>query len=100
MASCRTTGEYRSDRVPARHLSARAVASRACLLHECCDEPAAVVGLGMPLDAEREAAALGLQRLRELVELGPAGDDEAVADTVHALVMVGLRRVQLLAGGA
>ena len=49
-----------------------------------------LVGLGMPLDAEREAAIGGLEGLGQFVDGRPAGDLEALADALDALVMVGL----------
>ena len=51
----------------------------------------------MPLHAEREAGALHLERLRQVVDRGPARDREPLADPVHALVMVRLGGVD---GGA
>ena len=41
-----------------------------------------------------------LDRLGQVVEPAPTGDDESLAEAIDALVVVGLVRVQLLAGGA
>jgi len=54
----------------------------------------------VPLDAEREAGLGQLDRLGQLVGLRYAGHDEPVADAADALVVVGLRPVDLLAGRA
>src|SRR4051794_18061994 len=47
--------------------------ARGGLAHEAVDHPRDLVGLGMPLDPEREALAGRLDRLGEVVELAPAG---------------------------
>ena len=52
-----------------------------------------LVGLRMPLDAEREAAVGRLEGLGQLVDRRPAGDLEALADAVDGLVVVGLGAV-------
>src|SRR4051794_18309537 len=68
------------------------------LLDEGGDESAALIGFGMPLDAERETAVGVLDGLGQLVEGGAAGDDEPLAERVDALVVMGLRDMDLLAG--
>ena len=80
--------------------SALAVARRGCLRHESGDEAAALVGLRVPLHTEREAAVGRLEGLGQLVDGRPAGDLESFADAVDRLVVVGLRSVRGLAGGA
>jgi hypothetical protein len=51
----------------------------------------------MPLHAEGEAVVVELERLGQLVHDRPAGGDEALAESVDALVMVRLRGVEDLA---
>ena len=80
------------QREPLRAAAASATSAR--------DEAALLVGLGVPLDAEREAAVGRLEGLGQLVDRRPAGDLEALADAVDGLVVVGLRAVDDLAGGA
>ena len=60
---------------------------------------AALVGLGVPLDAEHEAALGQLDGLHEVVDGRRAGDHEPLAQLVDALVVMGLGGVQELAGG-
>ncbi len=62
------------------------------------DHAAALVGFGMPLDAEHEPFVAGLDRLGQLIHRGVAGDLQAAADLVDALMVVGLGSVLLLAG--
>src|SRR5205823_678056 len=69
-------------------------------LCERVEEPAALVRLGMPLDAEHPAAVVQLDRLRKSVLLCPAGHDEPVPEPVDGLVVVAACGVHLLAGGA
>src|SRR4051794_8275172 len=76
--------------------SARGAADSGGLLDECRDEAAALVGLRVPLDAEREAVARILDRLGKLVEVGPPGYHQPLAEPVDALVVMGLRGVALL----
>ena len=70
------------------------------LLDDRADDAALLIGLGMPLDAQHESVPGRLDRLGEIVDRRPAGDDEALADGGHALMMMGLRAVQLLARSA
>src|SRR3954465_8496780 len=70
---------------------------RAGLLDQRRDERRRVVGLGMPLHADRPCRALALHHLGKVVFGRPARDGEARADVAHALVVVRLRRVLLLA---
>ena len=53
----------------------------------------------MPLHAEREALVGHLDRLGQLVEVGPAGDHEVLAEPVDPLVVVRERAGVLAAGG-
>ena len=69
-------------------------------LHQRGDHRRALVGLRVPLHAEREALRRILDRLRQVVDRRPAGDLEAVADRVDALVVVRLGRVHALARDA
>src|SRR3954451_2876684 len=67
-----------------------------CLLDEGGDESAALIGLGMPLDAERETAVGALDGLGQLVERRAAGDDEPLPERVDALVVMRLADMDLL----
>ena len=75
-------------------------AVRARLLDERADDPRGLVGLRVPLHAQREAVARHLEHLGQLVERRPARDVEPVADPLDALVVVRLGAVHRLARGA
>jgi len=58
-----------------------------------------VIGLGVPLHAQHEAAPGSLDRLGQLVEDREPGHLQPLAQLVDALMVVGLRVVDLLARG-
>ena len=60
------------------------------LLDQRGDHRRGLVGLRVPLHAEREAAAGHLERLGQVVDRGPPGHREPLADPVDALVVVRL----------
>src|SRR5947208_2191924 len=74
-----------------------ATASRLGYQHP--DHPALLVGLRVPLDAEDEALAWNLDRLRQIVEHRVPGHLEPIAQLRDALVVVRFGSVQQLAGG-
>ena len=53
----------------------------------------------MPLHAEGEAPVGDLDRLRQRVELRATADAQALADAIDALVVMGLRGMDVRAGG-
>ena len=57
---------------------------------ERADHAARLVGLGVPLDAEHEAAGRHLDRLGQVVEGRVTGDEEALAELIDPLVVMGL----------
>src|SRR3954452_6019650 len=69
------------------------------LFDKALDHARELVGLGVPLHAEREALVGRLDGLGQIVDLRPPGHAQALADLIDPLVVVGLRAVRLLARG-
>ena len=67
------------------------------MLDQGAEDAAALVGLGVPLDAENEPAPGRFERLGQVVEHRMAGDLEAIPDRSHALMVMRFGAMELLA---